>query len=57
MRLYRLHAAHLELVPEHADFSLVVLLHFELVLLQLIYFVANQFHLLDLLSDLAFDLF
>ena len=57
MGLNRLYAAHLELVSKHSDLSLVVLLHFELVLLELVYFVSNKFHLLDLLGDLAFDLF
>ena len=57
VRLDRLYATHIELMPEHADLSLVVLFHLQLVLLELVHLVANQFHLLDLLRNLAFDLF
>lgn len=56
MRLNRMHTAHLQLMSEHPDLSLVVLFHFHLVLLELIDFVANQFHLLNLLRNLTFDL-
>jgi hypothetical protein len=46
----------LELVPQHANFSLIFLLHLELILLQLIHFVANQLHFLNLLWHLALNL-
>jgi hypothetical protein len=57
MRLDRLSATHLELVPKHSDLSLVVLLHFQLILLELVNLVADELHLLDLLGDLVFHLF
>lgn len=57
MRLNRLYAAHLQLMSKHSDLSLVVLLHLQLILLELVDFVSNKFHLLDLLRNLAFDLF
>ena len=44
-------------MPEHSDLSLVVLLHLQLVLLELIDLIPYEFHFLDLLCDLAFDLF
>lgn len=49
MCLHRRAAAKLQLVPEHAYLRLVVVLHLQLVLLELVDFVANQFHLLNLL--------
>lgn len=46
----------LELVPEHADLGLVLLLHLQLILLELVDFVADKLHLRDLLGYLALDL-
>ena len=57
MRLHRLDSAHLQLVSKHSDLSLVVLLHLQLVLFELVDLVTDEFHLLDLLCDLALDLF
>ena len=45
-----------QLLSEHANFCLVVLLHLQLVLFQLIDLVPDQFHLLNLLIDLSFHL-
>ncbi len=44
-------------MPKHSNLSLVVLFHFQLVLLELVDLVANEFHLLDLLRHLALHLF
>jgi hypothetical protein len=54
--LYLGPSAHLQFVSQHADLSLIVLLHLELILLQLVYFVSNEFHLCNLLRHLAFHL-
>ena len=56
MRLHRRTAAYIQFVPKHSDFGLVVLLHLKLVLLELVDLVPDQFHLLNLLRDLCFDL-
>jgi hypothetical protein len=49
MRLHLRASAHLQFVSQHADLSLVVLLHLELVLLQLVDLVPDELHLLNLL--------
>jgi hypothetical protein len=46
-------AAHVELVAQGSNFVLVVLLDLELILLELIDFVTDEFHLLNLLCDLV----
>lgn len=52
MRLYRWCAtSEVEFVAQSSDLLLVVLLHFKLVLLKLVDLVANELHLLDLLSS------
>ena len=56
VRLRRYATSNLKLMSEDSNFILVFLLHFELILLELIDFVANQLHLLNLLCDLAFHL-
>ena len=56
MRLDLGASTHLQFVSQHADLSLIVLLHLELVLLQLVDLIANEFHLLNLLGNLALDL-
>jgi hypothetical protein len=56
MGLHLRASAHLKFMSQHADFSLVVLLHLELILFELIDFVTDKLHLLNLLGDLAFDL-
>lgn len=50
-------SSHVQLVSEHANFSLIILLHLQLILFELVDLVADQFHLLNLLSNLIFDLF
>lgn len=56
MRLHWSAPSNLQLTPQHADFSLVLLLHLQLILLKLVDLVADQLHFLDLLSDLGFHL-
>ncbi len=56
VRLGRYATSNLKLMSEDSNFILVFLLHFELILLELVDFIANQLHLLDLLCDLAFNL-
>lgn len=57
MRLNRLPTTHVELVPKHSNLSLVVLLHLQLILLKLVDLIADELHLLNLLSDLILHLF
>lgn len=43
-----------EFMSQHTNLLLVFLFHFELILLELVYLVANELHLLNLLGDLRF---
>lgn len=56
MCLNRRASSQIKFVSQHAYFSLVLLLHFQLVLLKLVDFVPDQFHLLYLLADLSLHL-
>ena len=50
-------ATDLELMAKVTDLSVILLLHLHLLLLELVDFVSNDFHLIDLLGDLSLDLF
>ena len=56
MRLHLRTTAHFQLVSKHSNFSLIFLLHLQLILLKLVDLVTDQLHLLNLLGDLVFDL-
>ena len=57
MRLLVWGATDLELMAKVTDLSVILLLHLHLLLFELVDFVSNDFHLIDLLGDLSLDLF
>ena len=56
VRLNRSAATQVQLVSQHAYLCLIIVLHLQLVLLELVDLVTDQFHLLDLLCHRCFSL-
>lgn len=56
MRWHRRAASHLNFMSQQPDFVFRILLHFDRGLFELIHFVPDHLHFLDLSADLTFDL-